>query len=90
MTSEWLHFKNCWKSGPKVPTLRDQWFMAKGPLDQVVFSGNFITIITEDNQIFVYLQWKMKLLLIHHKREERYFAFLQQKHEMQWKGKFSS
>jgi len=30
--------------------------MAEGPLVHVVFSGNFMTIITEDNQIFVYLQ----------------------------------
>jgi len=57
ITSEWLHFKNCWKSGPKVPTQRDQWPMAKGSLDHVGLSGNFMTIITEDNQIFVYIQW---------------------------------
>jgi len=30
--------------------------MAKGPLDHVVLSVNFITIIAEDKQIFVYLQ----------------------------------
>jgi len=30
--------------------------MAKGPFDQVVLSGNFMTIITEDNRIFVHLQ----------------------------------
>jgi len=30
--------------------------MAKGPLDHVVLSGNFMTIITEDKQIFVNLQ----------------------------------
>jgi len=30
--------------------------MAEGPLDHVVFSGNFMTIITEDKKIFVYLQ----------------------------------
>jgi len=30
--------------------------VAKQPLDQVVLSGNFMTIVTEDNQIFVYLQ----------------------------------
>jgi len=29
--------------------------MAKGPLDHVGFSGNFMTIIAEDNQIFVYI-----------------------------------
>ena len=64
--SEWrLHFKNCWKSVQKVPTLRDQWPMAKGPLDHVVLSGKFMTIITEDKQIFVYLQWEIKLLLIY-------------------------
>ena len=63
-----MHFKNCWKSGPKVPTLRDQWPMAKGPLDHVGLSGNFMTIITENNQIFVYIQSEMKLLLIYHKQ----------------------
>jgi len=36
ITSEWLHFKHCWKSGPKFPILRGQWPMAKGPLDQAV------------------------------------------------------
>jgi len=30
--------------------------MAKEPLDHVVLSGNFMTIITEVNRIFVYLQ----------------------------------
>jgi len=30
--------------------------MAKGPLDHVVLSGNFMTIITEDKKNFVYLQ----------------------------------
>jgi len=30
--------------------------MAKGPLDHVVLSDNFMTITTEDKQIFVYLQ----------------------------------
>jgi len=30
--------------------------MVKGPLDHVVLSGNFMIIITEDKQIFVYLQ----------------------------------
>jgi len=30
--------------------------MAKGPLDHFVLSGNFMTIITEDKQIFVYSQ----------------------------------
>jgi len=30
--------------------------MAKGPLDHVVLSGNFMTVITEDKQIFIYLQ----------------------------------
>jgi len=30
--------------------------MAKGSLDHVVLSGNFMTIITENNQIFVNLQ----------------------------------
>jgi len=30
--------------------------MAEGPLGHVVLPGNFMTIITEDNQIFVYLQ----------------------------------
>jgi len=30
--------------------------MAKGPVDHVVLSGKFMTIITEDKQIFVYLQ----------------------------------
>ena len=68
ITSECLHFKNCWKSGPKVPTLRDQWPMARRPLDHVGLSGNFMTIITEDKQIFVYIQWEMKLLLICHKK----------------------
>jgi len=30
--------------------------MAKGPLDHVGLSGNFMTIIAEDNQIFVDVQ----------------------------------
>jgi len=30
--------------------------MAEGPLGHVVLSGNFMTIFTEDNQTFVYLQ----------------------------------
>jgi len=30
--------------------------MVEGPLGHVVFSGNFMTIITQDNQIFVCLQ----------------------------------
>jgi len=45
--------------------------MAKGPLDQVVLSRNFMTIITVDNQIFVYLQREIKRLLIYHKKEKR-------------------
>jgi len=71
ITSAWLHFKNCWKSGPKVLTLRDQWPMAKGPLEHVVLSCNFMTIITDNKQIFVYLQWEMKRLLIYHDKEKR-------------------
>jgi len=43
------------KVAPKAPTLRDQWPMAKEPLDHVL-SGNFMTVITENNQILVYLQ----------------------------------
>jgi len=38
--------------------------MAQGPLDQVVLSGNFMKIITEDKQILIYLQCELKLLLI--------------------------
>jgi len=30
--------------------------MAKGLLDHVVLSGNFMTVIAKDKQIFVYLQ----------------------------------
>jgi len=42
------------KKWPKGPYTK--WPMAKGPLDHVVLLGNFMTIITDDNQIFVYLQ----------------------------------
>jgi len=45
--------------------------MDKGPLDQAVLSRNIMEIITEDNQIFVYLQWETNLLLIYHKKEKR-------------------
>ena len=45
--------------------------MAKGPLDQVFLSRNFMTIITEDNQTFVYLRKEIKCLLIYHKNEKR-------------------
>jgi len=45
--------------------------MAKGLLDQVVLLRNIMTIITEGNQIFIYLQWERNLLLIYHKKEKR-------------------
>ena len=76
ITSERLHFKNCRKSGPKVPTLKDQWPMAKGPLDHVVLSGNFITIFTEYNQILVIYneKWNFCLYTIKKKNDSLHFC----------------
>ena len=90
ITSEWLHFKNCWKSGPKVPTLRDQSPMAKGPLDHVVLSVNFMTIITEDKKVsFIYKEkWNFCSFTIKKKNDSLHFC--NEEHEMQWKCKFAS
>ena len=46
-----------------MPALRDQWPMAKGPLDHVVLSDNYIKIITEDNQILVNYNEKLNFCL---------------------------
>jgi len=46
--------------------------------------------ITEDNQIFVYLQWEINVLLIYRKKDiNNSLPFCNKEHEMQWKCKFS-
>ena len=87
--SEWSHFKNCWKSARKIQDLRDQWPMAKGPLDHVVLTFNFMTIITEDKKFsFIYSEkWNFCSFTI--KKKNGSLHFCNKEHEMQWTCKFS-